>query len=67
MADIWHDEAAGAWLVEMRTTSYAFVLADGGAALAHLHWGVTLPREVLAGLATDGKQRWDRRPHTPRA
>jgi alpha-galactosidase len=61
VADIWHDEAAGAWLLEMRSTSYAFALADGGAALAHLHWGVTLPREVLAGLATDGKQRSDRR------
>ena len=62
MADIWHDEATGAWLVEMRSTCYAFALADDGAALAHLHWGVTLPREVLASLATAGRQQqWDRR------
>jgi alpha-galactosidase len=62
VADIWHDEAAGAWLVEMRSTSYAFALADEGAALVHLHWGVTLPRRVLAGLADRGQQeRRDRR------
>ena len=52
MAGIWHDEAAGAWLAEMRTTAYAFGLADGGAALRHLHWGAPLPREALAGLLT---------------
>jgi alpha-galactosidase len=51
VADIWHDEAAGAWLVEMRSSSYAFALADNGAALAHLHWGMTLPRRVVADLA----------------
>jgi len=50
VAEIWHDEAAGAWLAEMRSTSYAFGLADGGAALRHLHWGAPLPREALAGL-----------------
>ena len=50
MAGIWHDEAAGAWLAEMRSTAYAFGLADGGAALRHLHWGAPLPREALAGL-----------------
>ena len=50
MAGIWHDEAAGAWLAEMRSTAYAFGLADGGAALRHLHWGVPLPREAVAGL-----------------
>ena len=50
MAEIWHDEAAGAWLVEMRSTAYAFGLADGGAALRHLHWGAPLPRAALAGL-----------------
>ena len=62
MADIWHDEAAGAWLVEMRSTSYAFALADDGTALAHLHWGATLRRQVLAGLANRAQQeRRDRR------
>jgi alpha-galactosidase len=50
VAGIWHDEAAGAWLAEMRSTAYAFGLADGGAALRHLHWGVPLPREAVAGL-----------------
>ena len=50
MAEIWHDEAAGVWLAEMRSTSYAFGLADGGAALRHLHWGAPLPRAALAGL-----------------
>ena len=39
MAEIWYDEATGAWLAEMGSTSYAFGLADGGAALRHLHWG----------------------------
>jgi hypothetical protein len=37
VAGIWHDEAAGAWLLEMRSTVYALGLADGGAALRHLH------------------------------
>jgi alpha-galactosidase len=50
VAGIWHDEAAGAWLAEMRSTAYAFGVADGGAALRHLHWGAPLPREALAGL-----------------
>ena len=53
MAGIWHDEAAGAWLAEMRSTAYAFGLADGGAALRHLHWGAPLPREALAGLLAE--------------
>jgi alpha-galactosidase len=50
MAGIWHDAAAGVWLAEMRSTSYAFGLADGGAALRHLHWGAPLPRAALPGL-----------------
>jgi alpha-galactosidase len=50
MAEIWHDEAAGAWLAEMRSTAYAFGVADGGATLRHLHWGAPLPRAALAGL-----------------
>jgi alpha-galactosidase len=53
VAGIWHDEAAGAWLAEMRSTAYAFGLADGGAALRHLHWGAPLPREALAGLLAE--------------
>ena len=52
MAGFWHDEAAGAWLAEMRSTAYAFALADGGATLRHLHWGAPLPRAALAGLLT---------------
>jgi alpha-galactosidase len=54
VAGIWHDEAAGAWLAEMRSTAYAFGLADGGAALRHLHWGAPLARAALAGLLTAG-------------
>jgi alpha-galactosidase len=54
VAEIWHDEAAGAWLAEMRSTAYAFGLADGGAALRHLHWGAPLPREALGGLLAAG-------------
>jgi alpha-galactosidase len=50
VAGIWHDEAAGGWLLEMRSTAYAFGLADGGAALRHAHWGAPLPRAALAGL-----------------
>ncbi len=50
MAGFWHDEATGAWLAEMYSTSYAFGPADGGATLRHLHWGGPLPRESLAGL-----------------
>src|SRR6202161_3626062 len=34
----------------MRSTAYAFGLADGGAALRHLHWGAPLPRAALSGL-----------------
>ena len=54
MAGIWHDEAAGAWLLEMRSTAYALGLADGGAALRHLHWGAPLPRAALADLLAAG-------------
>ena len=58
---MWHDEATGRWLVEMRSTSYAFGLTDGGAGLRHLYWGVTLPREALAGLdAGHERARWER-------
>src|SRR3984957_8143046 len=63
VAGIWHDAAAGAWLAEMRSTAYAFGLADGGAALRHLHWGAPLPHEALAGLlaaATGEMPRYER-------
>ncbi|HEX9040796.1 MAG TPA: alpha-galactosidase [Trebonia sp.] len=50
MAEIWHDEATGTWLVEMRSTAYAFGLADDGTALRHVHWGGPLPRAAVAGL-----------------
>jgi alpha-galactosidase len=60
VADIWHDDAAQAWLVEMCSTSYAFALTDDGAALTQLNWGVALPREVLPGLAAAVQdKRWD--------
>jgi alpha-galactosidase len=62
VAGIWHDEGAGAWLVEMRSTSYAFGLADGGTALRHLYWGAALPQEALASLgAADGQPSWRQR------
>jgi alpha-galactosidase len=54
VAEIWHDAAAGAWLAEMRSTSYAFGLADDGAAVRHLHWGAPLPRAALPGLLASG-------------
>jgi hypothetical protein len=50
LAGIWRDESAGTWLIEMRSTCYAFGLADqgdGGQALRHLHWGAALPRTAL--------------------
>jgi alpha-galactosidase len=50
VAEIWHDAAAGAWVAEMRSTAYAFGLADSGAAVRHLHWGAPLPRAALPGL-----------------
>lgn len=50
MAEIWPDEAAGTWLLEMRSTAYALGLADDGAALRHLHWGSRVPRPAAASL-----------------
>jgi alpha-galactosidase len=50
LAGIWNEEGAGLWLIEMRSTSYAFRLADDGTALRHLYWGATLPREALGDL-----------------
>jgi alpha-galactosidase len=50
VAEIWHDEAAGTWLLEMRSTAYAFALAQDGAALRHLHWGAQVPADAMPGL-----------------
>jgi alpha-galactosidase len=61
VAEIWHDADTGAWLAEMRSTAYAFGLADGGTALRHLHWGAPVPRAALAGLAADGTGEMPRR------
>jgi len=61
VAQVWHDEAAGAWLLEMHSTAYAFGLADDGAALRHLHWGAPLPRAALAGLSAAGSGEMPRR------
>jgi alpha-galactosidase len=62
VAGIWHDETAGMWQLEMRSTSYAFGLADDGAALRHLYWGAKLPRTALASLDTrDDASPWRRR------
>jgi alpha-galactosidase len=63
MAQVWHDEPAGAWLLEMQSTSYAFGLVRDGAALRHLHWGASLPREALASLLADARdepRQWER-------
>ena len=46
MTAIWHAQDAQAWLLEMRSTSYAFGLADDGAAVRHLYWGAALPRQA---------------------
>jgi len=62
-ADIWHDEAAGTWLLQGRSTGYAFGLAGDGTALRHLHWGPGLPAEVPAALlaaAGEDPPRWER-------
>jgi hypothetical protein len=36
VADVWHDEQAGAWLLRMRSTCYPFAVGSDGAALRHL-------------------------------
>ena len=63
MAEIWHDEAAGAWLAEMRSTAYAFGRADDGTALRHLHWGAPLARAALPGLLATAAGPMPRREH----
>ncbi len=64
MTGVWQDEAAGCWLLEMRSACYAFALADDGAAVRHLHWGSSLGREAVGGLAEQargGPGLWERR------
>jgi len=64
VSGVWHDETERAWLLEMRSTGYAFGLADDGAALRHLFWGLAQPRAALAGLASAGRAEpaaWERR------
>jgi alpha-galactosidase len=61
-AGIRHDESAGTWLIETRSTSYAFGLAGGGSVLRHLHWGPRVGLDAVAGmLATAGQPSWERR------
>jgi alpha-galactosidase len=38
-ASAWHDESAGTWLIRLRSTAYAFGVADEGTTLRHLYWG----------------------------
>jgi alpha-galactosidase len=38
-AGAWHDAGAGTWLIRLRSSAYAFALAEGGSALRHLYWG----------------------------
>lgn len=64
MAEIWHDEQAGAWLLRMRSTCYALGIANDASAVRHLHWGADLPPEALPGLlarASGGPSGWERR------
>jgi alpha-galactosidase len=61
VASVWHDEAAGTWVLAMRSTCYAFGLADDGAALRHLHWGTELPTDALAGLLAEARRGPSRR------
>jgi alpha-galactosidase len=64
VSSVWHDDAGRAWLLEMRSASYAIGLADDDAALRHLHWGAALPRDAVAGLAAAGRAgqtAWERR------
>jgi alpha-galactosidase len=42
VADIWPDEAAGTWLLRLRSSAYALGLAGDGAAVRHLYWGPDL-------------------------
>jgi alpha-galactosidase len=64
VSGVWHDEAEQAWLLEMRSTGYAFGLADDATTLRHLYWGPELAPEAVAGLASAGRElpgEWERR------
>jgi alpha-galactosidase len=55
---VWHDKHEQSWLLEMRSSCYAFGLADDGAAVRHWYWGPALPRAAVAGArVTPG--RWE--------
>jgi alpha-galactosidase len=55
---VWHDEREQSWLLEMRSSCYAFGLADDAAAVRHWYWGPELPRAaVAAARAVPG--RWE--------
>ena len=56
---VWHDEREQLWLLEMRSTCYAFGLADDGAAVRHWYWGPALPRAAVAAARTT-PGRWER-------
>jgi alpha-galactosidase len=63
MAEVWHDESAGVWLLEMSTTSYAFGLAGDGTALRHLHWGPLSQLAAIGSLAEQARSEpssWER-------
>jgi alpha-galactosidase len=62
VAGVWHDEHEQFWLLEMRSTCYAFGLADDGAAVRHWYWGPALPRAAVADArGTPGRaERWER-------
>jgi alpha-galactosidase len=55
---VWHDEREQSWLLEMRSTCYAFGLADGGAAVRHWYWGPVLPPAAVAA-ARVSPGRWE--------
>jgi alpha-galactosidase len=59
VSGVWHDGQQRLWLLEMRSTCYAFGLADGGAAVRHRYWGPALPRAAVASAAGGSAGRWE--------
>ena len=60
-ADVHYDEDTGTWLIQMRSSGYAFGLADGGTALRHLYWGPVPPPGAVPGLlASASRPAWER-------
>jgi alpha-galactosidase len=58
VSGVWHDEHEQFWLLELRSSCYAFGLADDGAAIRHWYWGPSLPRAgIAAARVTPG--RWE--------